>query len=207
MPSTPPNLVPFPAPSRRRFRWRYLVVAGLGVFLTGAAVLLWSLRMRGEARAIQQTVLASMPGRWERTVELRVGRLPTLCAQTAAKLIALPPAARAGVQAVRSVNLGVYQRRHAGQEESPTSAVLEQVRQVMKDRDWETVVAVSQEHQSVGVFTPRSTSNFPRHPNHLTACVFVLQADELVVVSGDVNLDPLLELLAASESPMRLAWK
>ncbi len=185
--------------ARRGFRWRWLVLT-IGGLTTLAAVffitLLLSFRMGGEARAVRHAVFAAAPGEWSPKIELGVGRLPAWIARTGFHLfesrLNLPPEARFGVDAFRSADVGVYQRRRSAASSSP-GAMFADVDQAMDERDWEPVVAVQEGHQSVRVFVPKNVSNI----RDAQACVFVLERDELVIVSARLNLEPLLELASS----------
>jgi hypothetical protein len=185
--------------ARRGFRWRWFMLT-LGGLTTLAAVffitLLLSFRMGGEARAVRNAVFAATPNEWSPKIELGIGRIPAWLARTGFHLfesrLDLPPEARFGVDAFRCADVGVYQRRRSAASSSP-GAMFADVDQAMDARDWEPIVAVQEDQQSVRIFVPKDLSNF----RDAQACVFILERDELVIVSARLNLEPLLELASS----------
>jgi len=195
----PAYAVPTPSSVRRGFRWRWLFLtlgglASLAVIFLVA--LLLSFRMGGEARAVRHAVFAATPGEWSPQFELGVGRLPAWLARAGFHLVEgkldLPPEAGFGVDAFRSADVGVYQRRHSG---APSShaITLAKVDDAMSGRDWESIVSVQEGRQSVRVFVPKTMTDL----RDTQACVFVMERDELIIVSARLNLEPLLELASS----------
>lgn len=191
--------VPTPFPARRGSPWRWILIT-LGGLTTLAAVffisLLLSFRMGGEARALRQAVLAATPGEWSPRFELGVGRLPTWLARAGFHLaegkLNLPPEARFGIDAFRSADVGVY-RRHDAATPLSSAATLAKVDASMAAQDWEAIVSVQDDQQNVRIFVPKNLTDL----RYTQACVFVMQRDELVIVSARLNLEPLVELASS----------
>jgi hypothetical protein len=191
--------VPTPFPARRRSPWRWILIT-LGGLTTLAAVffitLLLSFRMGGEARALRQAVLAATPGEWAPRFEFGVGRLPAWLARAGFHLaegkLNLPPEARFGIDAFRSADIGVYRRHHASSQDS-SSTILAKVDSSMAAQDWESIVSVQDAQHNVRIFVPKNLSDL----RATQACVFVMENDELVIVSARLNLEPLVELASS----------
>lgn len=184
--------------SRRRvFRWRYLLI-GLPVMLAGLIlVLVLSFRMGGEARVMKEVVMEALPNEWERQVEIGVGEIPSFLVRTGLRWVDLDPVARAGLQAFRSADVGVYRRvASADAVAERTADLLGKLLERMGRRGWEPVVTVREGRELVAVLVPVGLDSARR----LKVCVLVLDGDDLVVVSARGNLEPLIEMgLATAE--------
>jgi hypothetical protein len=185
---------PVPRP-RRRFRWRYLFLAVVVLGLTFIIALILSFRMGGEARLLRRAVFAAAPGEWERQIEIGVGRLPVLLGQTALGFLDLDPRVRAGLEAFRCADVGVYKRRPE-MLQADEGVILTRVYKAMHRRGWAPLVTIREDDEAVAVFLPEN----PGAPSRLRICVLVLNAEDMVLVSGQANLEPLIQL-AISEIP------
>ncbi len=189
----PPILAAAPAVVRRRgFPWNLLlavVATPFVLFAVFVAALILSFRMGGEARALRHEVFAASPGEWERQFEFGVGALPSLLARAGLHFVDLEPEARVAIDGFRSADVGVYHRRVAATGNSQTEA-LTRVDTLMARRGWEPLVSVQDGDQAVRVFLPESLSSLSR----LRACVFVMDGDQLVIVSARVDAEPLADL-------------
>lgn len=180
---------------RRRFRWRYLFLAVAVLGLTFIVTLILSFRMGGEARVVRRAVFAAAPGEWDRRIEMGVGRLPVFLAKTALGYVELDPVVRAGIESFRWADVGVYKRR-SGAGQADEGILLARVQQAMHGRGWTPFVTVRQRDEAVAIFLPEK----PGDPDRLGVCVLVLGEDDMVLVSGQANLEPLIQL-ALSEIP------
>jgi len=183
-----------PPPVRRSAPWNVFILflggfAGIVVILL--AVLVLSFRMGGEARTVRHAVFAAAPDEWTPEFEFGVGRLPALLARSGIRLaqshLDLPPEALAGVAAFRSADVGIYRRSHDSRDLSQAQA-MEGVVHAMQQRNWEPVVSVQDGDECVQVFVPKSMDSH----RDTQACVFVMEKDQLVIVSARLDLEPLL---------------
>lgn len=149
-----------------------------------------SFRMGGEARVVRSVFLKGDAPGWERRVELGVGRLPVALVRAVAGWFPLPPEARAGLEAVRWGDVGVYRRRAGSALEDGTEWIREATR-AMSRRGWEAAVTVHEPGQTVLVFVPGEVGE----GWGLRVCVVVLRGKDLVVASGRVDGAPLVPLL------------
>lgn len=195
MASTPDNLLPFPLRASPRRFWKAFtgVVLTLVLILVGlGALLAWAWRPSGDLRSLRAAVRSTAAGAWRPELELSVGRLPAWCARSALGWVELPPEARAAVNAVRSAAVGIYRR--PATEATPATAPLEMLRQVettLKERGWSPVVTVREGDRTIAVLT-RGESGDGESP--LAACALVMEDARLILVAGDLQLTPLLEL-------------
>lgn len=199
----PSCALPLPTLSQAHPRtpWnRFILSLGIlaSVALTGVLTLVLalvlSLRMGGEARTLRRAVFAATPDAWEPQLEIGVGRLPAWIARTGVKLadphLDLPTEALAGIASFRSADVGIYHRNASAPTASKTET-LAHVDAAMTARDWEPVVSVHDGQETVLVFLPKDLHSL----RDARACVFVMQKDQLVIVSARLDLDPLIGLI------------
>ena len=179
---------------QRSTPWNRLILFLGGVAAVGLiffAVLVFSFRMGGEARAVRHALFAAAPEEWTPEFEFGVGRLPALLARSGIRLaqsqLDLPPEALAGIAAFRSADVGIYHRSHPSNNRTRAQA-MEGVDLVMRERDWEPVVSVQDGDDCVQVFVPKSLDSH----RDTQACVFVMERNQLVIVSARIDLEPLL---------------
>lgn len=205
MTSSPAPVIPFPAPSvppRARSRGRYLWIAALVLLVTllgGAAVLALSFLPGHGVRTLRRAALRAEPATWDRQIEFGVGRIPTWIARTALRPVDLPPEARAALEALRSADVGIYHRRSDAPSSRPDET-LAQVRDAMENDGWQPAVLVRDGTDTVAVFVPNRPN---ASDTTLSAAVFVMNRDDLVVVSARADLMPLIDALPAG-GPLRL---
>ncbi len=195
MAPNPDNLVPFPLRASPRRFWKAFAGVVLAVVLTlvGLGCLLaWAWRPSGDLRSLRTAVRSASVGAWRPEMEVSVGRLPAWCARSALGWIELPPEVRAAVNAVRSAEIGIY-RRPAGPTNSESSPfeLLRKVQTTLGEGGWSPVVTVREGERTIAVLT-RGDSGASDSP--LAACALVLEEERLILVAGDLQLAPLLEL-------------
>ncbi len=202
------TVIPMPgvAPRRVGVRWGRLFLwafgAGFLFLLAMGAVLVASFWPGGEVRAMRQIVLEAVPGTWERQVEFGIGRLPVWLARQGLFFVDLEPEARAALGAIHSGDVVVFQRRRESRTtevrrdaDGLTSEAWNRIREEMEGRGWEVVVQVLERKEIVGVFMPREQDTGSR----VRACVFVLDGNDLVIVSARADFEPLIALALAQE--------
>ena len=101
----------------------------------------------------------------------------------------VPPQARLVVRAIQRAEVAVYQQETGGTNGS-RSALLAAADQAMEARGWVRMVGVLEREQLVVVYTPKAASS----TRHIKFCLAVLEPRQLVVVSAQGNLEPLIEL-------------
>jgi len=201
-PPAPPLRQPLPRSSAGFF-----VLAGVLVVLGVCLIsLVGMFRLSSEATVLRQTVMAGVPGVWDKKVALRVGWFTTGLVRAGSRFFHLPAEPRAALEAVRGVEVGVYNLR-AEPESMDRGVILERADKAMSSRGWTRVVGVIQEHDLVAVYIPcKGTS-----PRRMSCCVAVLNGRDLVVVSAHGNLEPLMAIaekhLDQASRDHLLAWR
>lgn len=189
------------SPARvRRGPWRALLVWSIAVSAVTMVVavpyaMVNAFRIERDAACIRDAVtgeeVVGTDCGWSRRVEVRVGG----CILGLARLIAgctdLPAEARHALRAARSASVGVYQWRGAD-----LAAMHRQMGATVPvrvgGRDWVRVVSVHDGSESVVVLTPACPEGAG---DTLELCVVVLADSELVVVSVEVDPQPLVDLV------------
>lgn len=185
----------------RRTPWRALIVWIVGVSVVSMLVavpymVVSSLRLERETIRLRDAV-AGVAGvnaidGWSRRIEVRLGGCTFGLARLVTRFIDLPDEARHALRAARSASVGVYQWRGAD---------VEATRRMMSGgsgsvhvggREWTRVVSVRDGDESVVVLTPVTDE---AGADTLELCVIVLAEGELVVVSVEVDPQPLSDLV------------
>ena len=211
------TVIPMPgaAPARRGVRWGrvflWLFAGGLALGALLVIVVVASFWPSGEVRAVRDIALAAAPGQWERQVEFGVGRLPTWVAKKALAFADLEPEARLAIQAFRGADVAVYERVGAqsrgkgaeggGAVDDRAARMSDEVRSLMEDRGWESVVQVQDKGELVGVFMPKSEIR----GSEMRVCVVVMDRSDLVIASARIDAEPLVELAVGRGARWQLA--
>jgi hypothetical protein len=104
-------------------------------------------------------------------------------------LFKTPEEVQAGIQTVRSVEVGVYKGTELSMGRSYGSAVAAMDRK-MRHRGWERVVSVFKDSDLVTIYIPREGLSEER----IQCCFLVVHDNELVVGSARCSLGPILRL-------------
>jgi hypothetical protein len=178
-----------PATAKRRIRKRYWFAAAfLGLVLVCCLGFVSLFYLRSDTRALREAALESIGGKCEKKIALHVGGLTTALARGVSSLFAIPPEARAVLQAVRSGEVGVYEvQRHR----SPAvqAQILIAADKAMQSRGWTRVLGVIEKRELVAIYVPAGLSS-----QRMKCCLMVLDKRHLVVASVQGNAEPLLEL-------------
>jgi len=177
-------------PTRPSLRPLHIVaLTGLFLLIAGVVGVAGYFRLSSETTLLRQSVMKSVPGPWDKRFAARLGSL-TLCAvRLGAHWAHLPSEARAGLAALRGVDVGVYQlQREPGAPDC--GAVFQAADEVMTRRGWERVLGVAQPTGVVGIYLPRKGVSC----SAMRCCLLVLEERNLVVASARGNLEPLLAM-------------
>ena len=192
---------PIHAAAPRRAPWRALTVWLLAVGFVSAVVavpyaIVQSLTLDRDARELRDAVTGSFAidtgHGWSRLVEVRAGGCLLGLARLVAGCTDLPVEARQALRAARSASVGVYQN-HGGSIAKMRERMSRLAGTVhVAGRDWTRLVSVRQSDASVIVLTPAGVD---LEDELLELCVVVLAEGELVVVSAEIDLEPIRELI------------
>ena len=141
-----------------------------------------------EVRALRNAVIENSNAEWKRVVELSFGRHSFGMASFASSFISeMPPEAHAALQSARQCEVSVYQLNGG---KVSREGVLNRADEKMKESGWYRAVGVLSGDDTVAVYLPLA----PQDSLELSACVLVLNKEQLVCVSAESNLEPLMQL-------------
>lgn len=186
-----PRVQPSAPPGRRRLFTAGVITLGAMLLLALLAVVgvTGFFRLSSPAAALRSSVMSAVPGRWDKTVALRVGWLTTGLIRAGSRLFEMPPEPRAALDALHGAEVGVYKLQH-----DPAAAdfktVFATADQAMKRRGWDRIVGVAERREFVAVYFPKGKVSL----RGVKCCVVVFQGRDLVVASASGNLEPLLKI-------------
>lgn len=184
---------PSPAPAAKRPRtesrwlWALVVVILLLPVLLVAGVASY-FRPSSDTRALRNGLIESSGVEWQPQIVLNVGGLTLGAVRTGLSFAHLDPEARAALQTVRGVEVGIYQLS-AGAQPPNRVAMLAAADTAMSARGWDRVVGVMDGGDLVAVYMPANITSARR----MKCCVMVFDGREMVVVSARVNPEPLIQ--------------
>jgi hypothetical protein len=147
------------------------------------------LRLGSDARSLRDS-LASSPGfGLTKRFEINVGPITTGLIRRGLLFVEVDEELGAALQAVRSVEVGIYQAAwdEPGLERA---SLLARADESMAGRGWERTVSVVNGRELVAIYMPEGKSA----SRNIRAVIAVLSGDDLVLVSGRSNLEPLMRL-------------
>jgi len=189
-----PTVSPEPK-SRRRLGWWILL--GLGLFLTPFALLgvgiLSMIRLDHDAAVLKSEVMAASDADWHTKVQVSAGWMTLGTVRTALRFIEHEhmDEARLALRAVRRASVGVYEC-YGRKAPIADGQLLKRIDESMRRRGWSRLVGVAEGRETVMVYASDDISS----GNRIDLCIAVIDGNELVVVSTNVDAAPLTELVA-----------
>jgi hypothetical protein len=179
--------------SRRRLGWWIALVLGLMVIppvVLGVGIFSM-LRLDRDAAALKREVMAASDTGWHTKVQLSVGWLALGAVRTGLHFINHEhmDEARQALKSVRSVSVGVYES-NARNANISRGQLFARADELMNRRGWTRLVGVAEDNETVLIYT----SNDLGSGNRIDLCLAVLDRNELVVVSTNVDASALAEL-------------
>lgn len=142
-----------------------------------------------DARALRNGFMDSSEGRWQQRIAFNVGGMTTGLVRLGTSLFKTPQEVQAGIETVRSVEVGVYKGTDLPMGKGYGLAVSAMDKRMQK-RGWERVVGVFKGGDLVAVYVPRGGLSEER----IQCCFLVIHDNELVVGSARCSLGPILRL-------------
>jgi hypothetical protein len=173
-------------PARRLWLWGLLATPFL-LLVVLAAVVANCFRLGSDARALRNELIKSSGVEWRQQIALNAGCLTLGAVRAGLSCVRLDPGARAALQSIRSAGVGVYQLP-SGTPPPDRAAMLAAADSAMTARGWERVVEVMDSQDLVTVYLPKNVA-----VHRLKCCVMVFDGEEMVLVSAQGNLEPLLK--------------
>ena len=167
-----------------------MLVVTSGLIVTLALGVASYFRLSSDTRALRNGLIESSGVDWHQKIALNVGGLTMGVARRGLSLVHLDERARAALQTVRGVEVGIYELSAA--EEAPDrDAMLVAADAAMRARGWERVVGVMAENELVAVYVPEKDTTIQR----LNCCVMVFDGRQMVLASARTNPQPLVQCL------------
>jgi hypothetical protein len=186
--------------ARRLWLWCLLVTPLLLLGLLGAGVAS-CFRLGADARAMRNGLIKSSGVDWRQQIALNTGWLTWSAVRAGLSWVRLNPAARAALQSIHGAGVGIYQLP-TGTPPPNRAAMLVTADSAMTARGWERLVGVIDARDLVAVYIPKAVS-----ARRLKCCVLVFDGKQMVLVSAQGNLQPILEYaLARPELCDRTGW-
>jgi hypothetical protein len=161
----------------------------LGVGLVGLAVYR-TITVGADLRAVRNVVLKDLHVHCASRIEVTAHPLLVDAARFGLSFAPLEREARLAIQSFRGAEVGVYELT-SRLDQQQRHALFQKVDRRMEAQGWSRTVAVLNHDDLVLVYSPDRTAA----PDRLEAFVVVLNDDNLVLVSGKGNLEPIAELI------------
>jgi len=187
-PTTPPSLQP-----RRRVGW--WVALGVGLVLTPLVVLgvgaISMLTLDRDAAFLRREVMAASDAKWHTKVQVSMGWFTLGAVRTGLQFIQAEHMddARLALKAVRSASVGVYEC-NSGPGDLSLEQLFTRTDQVMQKRGWSRLVGVAEGKETVLIYTSDDIGS----GNRIDLCLAVVDGNQMVVVSTNVDAAVLAEL-------------
>ena len=178
-----------------------LLWMGASVLVAGAFVASFFL-LDSNASMIRRQVMSASGRDWDTKVQVSVRPVAMAMTRLALRFVPeVPDEAHLALRAVRSASVGVYELPR-GERAEFTGAWLADADARMANRGFTRLVRVNQSKESVAVYIPEDCDE----SDLLKLCVAVCTGQELIVVSAETALEPLVELIEREAGPVR-NWK
>lgn len=185
------SVSPAPSPRSPARLWRWIFI-GFAICVCAVALEVYQVvTLTSDASALKNELTDTLSQPTRTRVQVTVG--PVLCGlvRLGSRFInQIPEEGRLAIRAVRAASVGVYDvRRSHGMKRHAN--VFRAADEVMEKRGWTRVVGVNQPGNVVLVYVPRRESGGSTQ----RACVAVCNDEHLVIVSGTVGMEPLMEIV------------
>lgn len=180
------------APNRNPWLWLLLLLVSLPFVVIGALTVAVAncFYLSADTEDSQSELARAGGSEWRQQIAFSIGSVPLWAARTGLACVKMDAEARAAVQSVRGVEVGIYELA-SGSKAPDRAAMLTAADKAMTAHGWERVVGVLDGDEMVGVYLPTKMTS----PRRVQACVVVLDGRQLVIVSARGNLEPLMECL------------
>lgn len=181
------------APKKKRFRWwQWLLAASAAGGMLIAIVVVNAVTLARDAAVLRDEVVAALATKANVNVQVSAGPVLLSAVRGGLRLAKdVPEEARLALSAVRRASVGVY-TIDVDEREPRAPAMFASASAAMARRGWERVVAVNDGDTQVMVFAPRRSG----WTSAQKVCVAVCDDDKLIVVTGTIRPEPLVEIAA-----------
>jgi hypothetical protein len=184
------NPAPAPPVNRRRGanRWLWVLVAALFLLpVMLAAGVASCFRSSADTKALLSSLEKSNGAQWRKQIVVSMGGFTLGAIRAGLSLARLNPEARAVLQSVWSVEVGLYQL--PARANSPDrAATLAAADTALSARGWDRVVGVMDGGDLVAVYAPVKNAS----ARQIECCLLVFDGRQMVVAYARANPEPLL---------------
>jgi len=186
---------PSPAPAGNRPSAKHRWLWGLTVVLLLLSVatvfgITSYFRFSTDTIALRDGLMKSSGVEWRQRIGINVGGLTMCAVRTGLSFVHLDPQARAALQSVRGVQIGIYQLP-PGVKPPDHAAMLTAADHAVVNRGWNRVVCVLNHKDLVTVYLQDRTTWMRR----VKCFVLVFDGRQMVMVAAQGNPEPLIECL------------
>ena len=187
--NTTPGAPPLRARPRRIWQW---LLAGTAVGLGAASLAAYNLvTLSRDSTTLRHALISRLPGSARTQVQITVGPiLLTVVRMVVSVIPDVPPEAQTALRAVRGASVGVY-KLNGERSSHERIEMFSAADDVMRDRGWTRVVGVNDRESLILVYLPSGD----RSGSTERVCIAVCNDENLIVVSGSVRVDQLMELV------------
>jgi len=186
------------SPRPRRI-WRWLLIGSCIIVATGALMVFNLLTLTRDAAVLRDELVSGMAQSAHSRIQLSVGPMALGAVRTGLNFVKdLPEEAKFVMKAVRKASVGVY-GFDANLTNSERMRMLSAAEKVMARRGWIQTVTVDSKDALVLVYLPESASA----GSSQRVCVAVFNDKKLVVVSGTLQMQPLVDFALAHQRVAR----
>ena len=189
LPPPPPLIRPL---ARRPGFWIVIALLllpfmALGVIALGAASYF---HLSSDTRALRNGLMKASGVEWRQQIGLNIGSVTLGVVRAGLSFVPLDFEARAAVQSVRGVEVGIYELA-TGAKPPDCAAMLAAADTLLTERGWERLVGVLNGEELVSVYVPGKDIS----ARQMKCCVLVFDGRQMVMASAKADIEPLLQRL------------
>ena len=141
-----------------------------------------------EIRTLRNAALENSAGRFEKKLELNVGRASFATARLATSFIHdIPDEAKVALNSAKGAQVSIYKVHRLTADHAK---IFTDADRKMEKRGWYRIVGVTHDDNTVAVYVPMKMNS----PQNTEVCVLVLSRDQLVCAYGRTDLEPLFKI-------------
>ena len=179
-----------PSPS-----WVLSAALGVGLLLTVAGCS----RPARDFSAVQAALIEHSGCEWQRTIRVGIPAGLFSVARWGLRFVDIEPEARAALDTMHGVRVAIHQLARGN---ADRAAMLAAADTALLPRGWDRVVGVLEQKEMVAVYLPARM----KAGDLLELCVVVFDGEQLVLVSGRADPEPLVELALRHTAEQRAQW-
>jgi hypothetical protein len=179
-----------PPPPRSRTIWRVLLIGTAVCFVGTAWAVYHTVTPTKDNRLLRDELVSQLHAAPSTQIQITAGPLLLSTARTVLGFLDdIPSEARLAMRAVRQASVGVY-LLDAEMKKTGRAGFFTSADEVMRRRGWTRIVGVNDEESVVLIYVPDDEPSGSSE----RVCVAVCSQKTLVIVSGTIQIAPLVDL-------------